>query len=119
MPIIGARLKWKEGKILYPSAMWKSPSKRRLPKLLVEERAHEKAIIIYLEESWVVFKESKRNSKNIPTFEGTRLEFYKGHYYLMPKIINDQDLLKWLEGKGRAILLWGKERILYIKPYQI
>ena len=34
MSAIGAKYKWKEGKILHASRLWKAPSKRRIPRMI-------------------------------------------------------------------------------------
>lgn len=119
MPSIGAKLRWREGKVLHPSEMWKSPSKRRLPRLLVEDRALEVGILIYLQEPWVIFEETDQPVGKINSKEAVQLEFYRNRFNLLPKKFKRQDTYKWLSKPGNALLLWGKDNHYFVKASKV
>lgn len=114
MAAIGAKYKWKEGKILHASRLWRSPSKRRIPRLLIEDRAMEVGIKISIEEPWFVFEETTLHTESIDTTNAEQLEFYLGRYHLLPATFKRQDTYEWLK-KGNTLLLWGKDNRYYIK----
>ncbi|OGH23904.1 MAG: hypothetical protein A2698_01735 [Candidatus Levybacteria bacterium RIFCSPHIGHO2_01_FULL_42_15] len=116
MVAFGARIRWKNGDILHPSIMWKSPSKRRLPRLLIENRALEVAVLVYVEEPWVIFHETNLASKTIGTEESTPLEFYVNRFYLLPQKLKRQDAYQWMRKPKNAILVWGVGSEYYAKP---
>lgn len=115
MPSIGAKLRWKEGKILHPAFIWKSPSKRRLPRLLVEDRALEVGLKVSLEEPWIIFEETDQQAEKISLKEATPLEFYRNRFFLLPKKFKRQDTYKWLSKPGNALFLWGKDNHYFVK----
>lgn len=116
MVSIGARIRWKNGDILHPSIMWKSPSKRRLPRLLIEDRALEVAILVYIEEPWTVFHETNISSEEMKTEQSTQLEFYLNRFYLLPEKLKKQNAYEWIKKPKNAILIWGVMNKYYIKP---
>lgn len=118
MVAFGARIRWKNGNILHPSILWKSPSKRRLPRLLVENRALEVAILVYIEEPWIVFKETNLTSETMGHEESIPLEFYLNRFYLLPQKLKRQNAYQWMRKPKNAILVWGNEREYYAKPVQ-
>ena len=81
MAAIGAKYKWNNGRILHASRLWKSPTKRRLPRILIEDRAQEVGIKMYLEEPWMVFEETKEPASTISTSSAIPMDFYLGRYY--------------------------------------
>ena len=81
MASIGAKIRWKNGDIIHPSRMWKSPSKRRLPRLLIENRALEVALLVYIEDPWVVFHETNIEASEMEVEEAIPLEFYARKFY--------------------------------------
>lgn len=112
----GAKYRWKEGKILHTSSLWKSPTKRRLPRILIEDRALEVGIQMYLEQSWMVFEETKEKSENISTTGSIPLEFYLNRYQLIPSEIKGEDTYKWFTNPHNALLVWGIQNKYFAKP---
>ncbi len=106
---IGSKLRWFEGKIMHPATQWKSPSKRRIPRLLVENRALEVGVLVYVDGPWVVFEETNIKISDIDTTEAIPLEFYEHHYHLLPEKIKRQDTYEWISKPGNALLLFGKD----------
>lgn len=115
MAAIGAKYKWKEGKILHASRLWKAPSKRRIPRMLIEDRALEVGIYLSIEEPWFVFAETILPADTLDTTDAIQLEFYLGRYYLLPATFKRQDTYEWLKKPGNMLLLWGKDNRYYIK----
>jgi len=115
MTAIGAKYKLREGKILHASRLWKAPSKRRIPRIMIEDRAMEVGILIYLEEPWMVFEETKIPSEKIDSKEGIMLVGYFKKYHLLPATFQGMDTYKWLSQSGKALLLWGKENHYFVK----
>lgn len=111
----GARIRWIKGNIVLPSAAWKSPSKRRTPRLLVEHRAKEVGIAIFIDGSNLIFHETSSLSTKIGLEEAIPLIYYAKRYYLIPERVNRQDTLKWLQKTGNCLLLWCNESTYYIK----
>lgn len=118
MASVGARIRWKNGDILHPSMMWKSPSKRRLPRLLIEDRALEVVLLVYIDEQWIVFHETDLPSEKMTTEGSTQLEFYSNRFYLLPEKLRRQDAYGWLKKPGNAVLLWGKDNKYFVKPVE-
>ena len=116
MASIGARIRWKNGNILHPSLMWKSPSKRRLPRLLIENRALEVALLIYIEDNWIVFHETDMESDKMEIEGSIPLEFYARRFYLLPEKLRRQDAYEWLNKPENAVLIWGIDNKYYAKP---
>ena len=115
MSAIGAKYKWREGKILHASRLWKAPTKRRIPRMLIEDRALEVGIKLYVEEPWMVFEETLFSAENIDLADGEECEFYQGRYHLLPATFKRQDTYEWLKKPGNALLLWGVGNRYYIK----
>ncbi len=115
MSAIGARYKWQSGKILHASRYWKPPTKRRIPRILIEDRALEVGILMYVEEPWMVFKETILKAEEISLKNAVRVEFYYGRYHLLPAKFRDEDAYEWLTKKPQAFLLWGKENRYFVK----
>ncbi len=118
MASIGARIRWKNGDILHPAPMWKSPSKRRLPRLLIENRALEVALLVYIDEQWINFHETNLPSEKMETEESIQLEFYLNKFYLLPEKLKRQDAYKWLKKPENAVLLWGQDNEYFVKPVE-
>ncbi len=112
----GAKYKWHEGKILHASYLWKAPSKRRIPRILIEDRALEVGIKISLAEPWMIFEETMQVSSNIDTNNAIPLEFYFSRYHLLPAKIKNQDTYDWLLKPENCLLLWAKGGKYYVKP---
>lgn len=115
MAAIGAKYKWKEGKILHASRLWKAPTKRRIPRMLIEDRAQEVGITISLEEPWIVFAETTEVAEKIDLENAVELGYYYNRYYLLPEHIGRIDTYEWL-GKGNTLLLWAHNNHYYVKP---
>lgn len=113
---IGSKLKWFDGKIMHPSSQWKSPSKRRIPRLLVENRALEVGVLVYLEHPWIVFEETDMKAEDIDTTDAIPVEFYEHHYHLLPEKVKRQDTYKWISKPTNALLLFGKDFKYFVKP---
>ncbi|TSC64774.1 MAG: Uncharacterized protein G01um101493_5 [Microgenomates group bacterium Gr01-1014_93] len=111
---IGAQLKWEDGKILYPSNPWKLPTKRRIPRLLIENRALEVGVYIYIEGSYVIFEESNIPTDKINLKDAQLLQIYQRRYQLIPARFKRQDTYLWMSKPGNALLLFGKELKWYI-----
>lgn len=111
---IGAKLKWQNGRILYPAQTWDSPSKRRLPRLLVENRALEVGIYVYIEGNYVVFEESDKKVEDIKMEETEQLQVYQRRYQLIPAKFKRQDTYEWLKKPNNALLLFGKDFKYYV-----
>lgn len=118
MALIGAKIRWKNGNILHPAIMWKSPSKRRLPRLLVEDRAKEVGIKIQIQEPWIIFEETNLESEQIPLDEAVQLEFYLNRYYLLPSKYYRQDTFEWLKKDGNSLLLWGVGNKYFVRKFE-
>ena len=116
MAAIGAKYKWNNGRILHASRLWKSPTKRRLPRILIEDRAQEVGIKMYLEEPWMVFEETKESTSTISSEGSIPMEFYLNRYYLVPAEINGQDTYQWLKDKNNALLIWAQGIRYFVKP---
>lgn len=115
MASVGARIRWKKGDILHPVNMWQSPSKRRLPRLLIEDRALEVVLLVYFDEMWIVFHETDMLSEKAETKDAVQLEFYLNRFFLLPEKLRRQDGYSWLKKPENAILLWGKDHKYYVK----
>ena len=107
MTAIGAKYKWLNGKILHASRLWKAPSKRRLPRILIEDRALEVGIKMYLQQPWMVFEETSEKSSEISSNGAIELEYYFNRFHLLPSTINGTDTYKWLSEPDNALLVWG------------
>src|SRR3990172_9660888 len=115
MSAIGAKYKWKEGKILHASRLWKAPSKRRIPRILIEDRAKEVGIKMHIEEPWMIFEETSLKSEQISTENSIELEFYLQRYYLLPAKFNSQDTYYWLKKEGNFLLLWAIDNRYFVR----
>lgn len=113
----GAKYKWKEGKILHASYLWKSPSKRRLPRILIEDRAQEVGIVMSLQEPWMIFQETLQPAQDIDKTDAIILEFYLGRYYLLPENFKNRDTYEWLKNPDHKLLLWAQGSKYYIKAF--
>lgn len=116
MASIGAKIRWKNGNITHPERMWQSPSKRRLPRTLIEDRALEVVLLVYIEDRWIVFHETNTPSEKAETTDAIQLELYLNRFFLLPKKIKRQDTYAWLKKPGNAILLWGQNNEYFVKP---
>lgn len=115
MASIGAKIRWKEGKILHPASYWRSPSRRRLPRLLIEDRANEVGILVYIQDLWIVFEETNQEAGKIELEDGVALEVYKLRYHLLPAKFKRQDTYEWIKKAGNALLVWGKDYKYFVK----
>ncbi|OGE15956.1 hypothetical protein A3F00_04900 [Candidatus Daviesbacteria bacterium RIFCSPHIGHO2_12_FULL_37_11] len=115
---IGSQLKWFEGKIMYPSYQWRSPSKRRVPRLLIENRALEVGILIYVEEPWVVFEETDIKVDQIEMNKTEPLKLYQYKFQLLPAKFKRQNTYQWMSRPSNALLLFGKDLKYYIKAFK-
>ncbi|OGD94053.1 hypothetical protein A2697_03545 [Candidatus Curtissbacteria bacterium RIFCSPHIGHO2_01_FULL_41_44] len=115
MSSVGAKIRWCDGKILHPSIYWKSPSKRRLPRLLIEDRALEVGVLIYVEEPWIVFRETNQKAEDIDSLGAIELEVYQGKFNLLPEKFKRQDTYQWMAKKNNALLLWGMKDHYFVK----
>lgn len=118
MSAIGAKYKWENGKILHASRLWKAPSKRRIPRILIEDRAKEVGIKVSLSEPWMVFEETALASSQIPVEEAVELEFYLGRYYLLPEKFNRQDTYEWLKKDGNSLVLWALDNKYFVRKFE-
>ncbi len=116
MASVGARIRWKNGNILHPVNMWQSPSKRRLPRLLIEDRALEVVLLVYFDEMWIVFHETDMLSEKAETKDAVQLEFYLNRFFLLPEKLRRQDAYEWLKRPENAVLLWGKDHEYFALP---
>lgn len=115
MASTGAQYKWREGKILHISSFWKHPTKRRIPRLLIEDRALEVGILMYIKEPWMVFEETKTPVLEISKENSEQLKFYQKRFYLLPKNFEGIDTYEWLKKPNNKLLLWGTEGRYFIK----
>ena len=118
MSALGAKYKWENGKILHSSRLWKAPSKRRIPRILIEDRAKEVGIKMHIKEPWMVFEETNMPSKQIPTDSAVELEFYLNRYYLLPNKFNRQDTYDWLKKEGNFLLLWAINNKYFVRKLE-
>lgn len=118
MSAIGAKYKWENGKILHASRLWKSPTMRRIPRILIESRALDVGIKMYLKIPWMVFKETKIKSTEINRNDAIELKFYFNRFHLIPATINGVDTFEWLKDKNHSLLIWGVENTYYAKPIE-
>jgi hypothetical protein len=116
MVAIGAKYRLREGKILHLGSLWKSPSKRRIPRIMIEERALEVGIKMYLDGLWMVFEETTQASNEIDTKDSIMCTAYFKQYNLLPATIHNKDTYNWLTQDGNALLLWGKDGKYFVKP---
>lgn len=112
----GAKYRWKEGKILHASYLWKSPTKRRIPRILIEDRALEVGILMHIKEPWMIFEETKIPVSKIKKDGGRELRFYFNKFFLLPETFAGIDTYEWLKKPGNKLLLWGEEGKYFIKP---
>ena len=112
--VTGNELRWRNGNILHPAVAWKSPSKRRVPKLLVQPRAREVGILVFANEGWIVFRETDIPSETIDNQNADKLEFYAGRFYLLPAIINKRNTYEWIQKENNALLLWARDDKFYV-----
>ena len=118
MASIGAKIRWKNGNITHPERMWQSPSKRRLPRTLIEDRALEVVLLVYIEDRWIVFHETNDLSEKAETADAIQLELYLNRFFLLPEKIKRQDAYEWLKKPENAILLWGQNNRYFVKPVE-
>jgi len=111
----GAKYRLKEGKILHLASLWQAPSKRRIPRILIEDRAMEVGIKMYLDGLWMVFEETKLAAEGLDTNQGILCTPYYKQYHLLPSTIEGKDTYDWLRISGNALLLWGKDEHYFIK----
>lgn len=116
MAAIGAKYRWHEGKILHAARLWKAPSMRRIPRILIEDRALEVGILLRLDEPWMVFEETEIPADSISQKDAIPLEFYQRRYHLLPEKIDDKDTYDWLKTSGNALLLWGNDNHYLVAP---
>ncbi len=116
MVAIGAKYRLRDGKILHIASLWKAPSKRRIPRILIEDRALEVGIKMYLDGLWMVFEESDLPAATIDMGKSIQCGAYFKGYHLLPGEINDIDTYAWLTKENNALLLWGKEGHYFVKP---
>src|SRR3989338_497148 len=110
MSSVGAKIRWCDGKILHPSIYWKSPSKRRLPRLLIEDRALEVGVLIYVEEPWIVFRETNQKAEDIDSLGAIELEVYQSKFNLLAKKFKPQKTYPWVAKKKQCTTALGNER---------
>lgn len=115
MASIGAQYRWRNGKILHTASLWKYTTKRRIPRLLVEDRALEVGILMHIEEPWMVFEETQSPVSEIDKTNAERLRFYRNKFYLLPEKFDGIDTYEWLKTPGNKLLLWGEEDRYFIK----
>lgn len=116
MAALGAKYKWLDGKILHASRLWKAPTMRRIPRILIEDRALEVGIKMYLEEPWITFEETKDKAGSIDIASAIPLDIYLSRYHLLPSQIKGKDTYKWLKENDNALLVWGVNNKYYVKP---
>jgi hypothetical protein len=116
MVAIGAKYRLKNGKILHLASLWKSPSKRRIPRIMIEERALEVGIKMYLDDLWMVFEETEEPAETIDMKSSIPCTAYFKQYNLLPATIDGQDTYSWLTAGNNALLLWGKNGQYFVKP---
>ena len=116
MVAIGAKYRLREGKILHIASLWKAPSKRRIPRILIEDRALEVGIKMYLDGLWMVFEETTLPADTIDMKESIECGAYFNGYQLLPEKIHAIDTYEWLTKENHALLLWGKDGHYYVKP---
>lgn len=114
----GAKYRWKEGKILHASYLWKYPTRRRIPRILIEDRAMEVGILMYLEEPWMVFEETKTPVSKIRKQNSQELRFYFNKFFLLPEDFEGIDTYKWLSKRKNKLLLWGENGKYFIKTFK-
>ncbi|MBI2600731.1 hypothetical protein HYW42_02150 [Candidatus Daviesbacteria bacterium] len=113
----GSEIRWKNGNILLPASKWQSPSKRRIPRILIEHRAQEVGVLIYIENSMIVFKESNIPVDQIKLNGGQReAKQYQRRYHLIPEVIQGEDSFIWMSQPGNALILFSKGSKYFIKP---
>lgn len=117
MAALGAKYKWQDGKILHASRLWKAPTMRRIPRIMIEDRALEVGVKMYLEEPWIVFEETQDKAGSLDQSSAVPLEFYLSRYHLLPPQIKGKDTYKWLK-EGNALLVWGVGSHYFAKPIE-
>lgn len=115
MVAIGAKYRLREGKILHLASLWKAPSKRRIPRILIEDRAMEVGIKMYLDGLWMVFEETKSPADTLDTKDGIPCTAYFKKYHLLPATIQGVDTYNWLTQSGNALILWGQDNHYFVK----
>jgi hypothetical protein len=116
MSAVGAKYKWNNGKILHASRLWKAPTMRRVPRILIEDRAKEVGIKIHIEEPWMIFEETEEKCEEISMENSEELEFYLARFHLLPSKFHGIDTYDWLKKQGNSFLLWAKGNRYYIRP---
>ena len=89
---------------------------RRLPRILIEDRALEVGLKMFVDEPWMVFMETMTPAKDISREGALPLEFYKNRYHLLPRMIDGLDTYIWLSDKNNALLVWGFENHYFATP---
>jgi len=118
MVAIGAKIRWRSGDILHPASMWQSPSRRRLPRLLIENRALEVVLLVYIEDKWLIFHETNFSPEKMETNDIIQLKLYLNRFYLLPEKLKRQDAYDWLRKPENAILLWGQGNKYFVSPVE-
>lgn len=108
-----AELIWQNGTIRYPAYLWKSHTRRRIPRLLIEPRVKEVGIEVFKDDNYVVFKETQKTPSQLWSSESELLEFYKNRYLLPGNIPYHGDLFDYFD-KGKSIVIFfHNDRFFY------
>ena len=116
MSAIGAKYLWENGKILHAARLWKPPTMRRIPRILIERRALDVGIKMSLRLPWMVFEETEQKSSEISRKDAIQLEFYFNRFHLIPRGIDGVDTYEWLRDSSHALIVWGDDGKYYAKP---
>ena len=114
----GAKYRWLDGKILHSAYLYKYPTRRRIPRILIEDRAMQVGILMHIEEPWMVYEETKTPVSRIRKQNGQELRFYFNKFFLLPDDFEGIDTYEWLKKKNHKFLLWGENGKYYIKSHK-
>ncbi|MBU1104334.1 hypothetical protein L6255_03180 [Candidatus Parcubacteria bacterium] len=102
-------LYWENGLIKMPFRVWRSPTKRRIPRLLIEGRAKEVLVKLSLKENTFTFEETLVASDSLKDITNKyRLENYNNRF-LFPALIGRWDFLDYIKYHPIYIFSIGKD----------
>lgn len=82
---------------------------------MVENRAKEVGVLVYVSEPYIVFEETDTPVERIDQTDSVPLEFYLNRFHLLPARFKRQDTYEWIRHPGNALLLWATDKTYFVK----